>query len=294
MHLPLPISFRADRRGFALACSALLAGCALPETRSNHGGDHDRDARSDRGADHALEHWAAGAHRRPANVARDPHRHPIETLRFFGVREDSTVVEILPGSAGYYMEILAPWLRERGRYIAAGRDETAPPAYRADHQRLLARLQAQPELYDRVQVTLFNGDRHEVAPAGSADFVLTFRNLHNWLDRNEADAALRAFHRALKPGGILGVVDHRGRTDLDQAGQMRTGYVREDAAIALIERAGFRLIASSEVNANPRDTKDYASGVWTLPPTLRLGDRDRERYLAIGESDRFTLKFARV
>jgi len=204
------------------------------------------------------------------------------------------VVEILPGSGGYYMEILAPWLRDRGAYIAANdRGENSPPQYVADHKRLLGRLQAEPQLYGKVHVTRFDADRYEVAPAGSADFVLTFRNLHNWMERGEAEAALRAFHRALKPGGVLGVVDHRGRNDQSQEAQMKSGYVREDVAIALIEKAGFRLIGASEVNANPRDTKDHPAGVWTLPPTYRLKDQDRGKYAAIGESDRFTLKFVK-
>jgi predicted methyltransferase len=231
--------------------------------------------------------------RSAGNVARDRFRHPGETLAFFGIREDSTVVEILPGSGGYYMEILAPYLKDKGRYIAANRDETAAPQYLADHQKLLARLQAEPQLYGNVVVTKFNADRHEIAPPGSADFVLTFRNLHNWLERNELEGALRAFHRALKPGGALGVVDHRGRKDLPQEAQMKTGYVREDVAIALIEKAGFRFVGASEVNANPKDSKDHPEGVWTLPPTYRLKDKDRAKYEAIGESDRFTLKFVK-
>lgn len=241
----------------------------------------------------AIATWAAGTHRRAGNVARDAHRHPVETLAFFGVRKDSAVVEILPGSAGYYMEILAPWLRERGLYVAAGRDASAPPAYLADHAKLLERIAAEPRLYDRVQVSRFIAGRHEIAPAGSADFVLTFRNLHNWIERGELDGALRAFHKALKPGGVLGVVDHRARNDLPEAAQLKAGYVRQDAAIAMIERAGFRLVASSEINANPRDTRDHPEGVWTLPPSLRLKDRDRAKYEAIGESDRFTLKFVK-
>jgi predicted methyltransferase len=235
----------------------------------------------------------AGAHRTARNVARDRYRHPAETLVFFGIRDDSRVVEILPGSGGYYMEILAPYLRDKGQYVAASRDAQAPPAYVADHQKLLARLAAEPQLYDKVVVTQFAADRHEIAPAGSADFVLTFRNLHNWMDRDELDGALRAFHRALKPGGVLGVVDHRGRTDLPQSAQMKTGYVRQDVAIEAIERAGFRFVGASEANANPADTKDYPEGVWTLPPTYRLKDKDRAKYEAIGESDRFTLKFVR-
>lgn len=235
----------------------------------------------------------SGVHRRPANVARDPHRHPAQTLAFFGIRPDSAVVEILPGSGGYYMEILAPWLAAKGKYVAANRDEQAAPQYLADHQRLLDRLKAEPALYGKVVVTKFNADRHDIAPPGSADFVLTFRNLHNWIERGEVEGALRAFHRALKPGGVLGVVDHRGRTDQAQEAQMKSGYVREDYAIRVIERAGFRLAEVSEVNANAKDTKDHPEGVWTLPPTFRLKDQDRAKYQAIGESDRFTLKFVK-
>ncbi len=241
----------------------------------------------------ALARLLASASRTPANVARDRFRHPLEALEFFGVRPDSTVVEILPGSSGYYLEILAPYLKQRGLYVAANRDALAPPPYLADHQKLLARLAAEPGLYGKVVVTEFNADLHAIAPPGSADFVLTFRNLHNWMQRNEVEGALRAFRKALKPGGVLGVVDHRGRSDLPQAAQTKNGYVREDVAIALIEQAGFKLAGKSEINANPKDTKDYPEGVWTLPPTYRLKDQDRAKYAAIGESDRFTLKFVK-
>ena len=267
-----------DRLGGMLLVGAALLGCTPAQWQ-----DADQ-----------LERLAAAPHRSARNVARDGARHPVEVLKFFGVKPQHSVVEILPGSAGYYMEILAPYLREQGRYIAADRDRTAAPQYLADHERLLARLKAEPALYGKVAVTPFNADRHEIAPAGSADFVLTFRNLHNWLERGELEGALRAFHRALKPGGVLGVVDHRGRPGLSQEAQMKSGYVREDVAIALIEKAGFRLAARCEVNANPKDTKDHPEGVWTLPPTYRLKDRDRAKYQAIGESDRFTLKFVSV
>ena len=139
----------------------------------------------------------------------------------------------------------------------------------------------------------FAGDRHDIAPPGSADLVVTFRNIHNWMARGEAEAAFRSFYKALKPGGVLGVEEHRGRTDQPQDPAAKSGYVRQDYAIALAEGAGFKFVASSEVNANPKDTKDYPAGVWTLPPTLRLGDRDRAKYEAIGESDRFVLKFVK-
>ena len=263
--------------GLVASISFVLAGCASTPAS----------------IDPELAKWAAGSHRRPANVVRDPARNPLPVLALMGIMPTSNVVEVLPGSGGYYMEILAPYLRERGRYIAANRAADAPPQYVADHQRLLERLKAEPRYYDRVVVTAFDQDKHVIAPAGSADFVLTFRNLHNWLERNEIDGALRAFHRALKPGGILGVVDHRGRMDQSQAAQMKSGYVREDVAIEVIERAGFKLVGRSEVNANPRDTKDHPEGVWTLPPTYRLKDQDRAKYAAIGESDRFTLKFVK-
>jgi len=268
------------RAGALLAAVALTAACsATAPTRQP-------DAR--------LAQLAAAAHRTPANVARDPWRHPGEALGFFGVRETHTVIEILPGSAGYYLEILAPYLRENGRYIAASRDASAPPNYLADHQKLLARLAADPARYGQVMVVPFNADRHEIAPPGSADVVLTFRNLHNWIERGEVEGALRAFHRALKTGGTLGVVDHRGRDDVTQEAQMKSGYVRQDYAIALIERTGFRFAGAAEINANAKDTKDHPAGVWTLPPTYRLKDENRAKYQAIGESDRFTLKFMKL
>jgi predicted methyltransferase len=261
-----------------VACLSIMAFSYVPAQAEDQSG---------------LARWIAAPHRTARNVARDVYRHPLETLVFFGVKENSAVVEILPGSTGYYMEILAPYLRERGRYIAANRDEAAAPQYLADHKKLLARLKAEPNFYGKVLVTKFNADKHEIASPGSADFVLTFRNLHNWVERNEVDGALRAFHKALKPGAVLGVVDHRGRSDMSQEAQMKTGYVRQDFAIALIEKAGFKLAGASEVNANPKDTKDHPEGVWTLPPSYRLKDKDRAKYEAIGESDRFTLKFVK-
>ncbi len=234
----------------------------------------------------------SASYRSPSNVARDPYRHPAETLAFFGIRPDSTVVEILPGSGGYYMEILAPWLKDKGLYIGANRDGSQAQ-YQADHDKLLQRLIKEPDLYGKVLVTPFRADRHAIAPAGSADVVISFRNLHNWMEQGELQESLKAFYLALKPGGILGIVDHRGRTDQTQAEQIASGYVRQDVAIALIEQAGFKLQAVSEVNANPKDSKDHPEGVWTLPPSYRLKDKDREKYAAIGESDRFTLRFVK-
>lgn len=238
-----------------------------------------------------LAAMVAAPHRSPANVARDKYRKPYEVLKFFGVTENSRVVEVLPGATGYFTEIIAPYVRDKGLYITAGRDESAPPSYLEDHKRMLAKYAASPGLYGKIEVTKFFSDKYDIAPAGSMDFVLTFRNLHNWIERNEIDGALKAFHKALKPGGVLGVTDHRGRNDLSQEAQMKSGYIRQDYAIALIEKAGFQFIGSSEVKANPKDTKDHPEGVWTLPPSYRLKDVDRAKYEAIGESDRFVLKF---
>jgi predicted methyltransferase len=236
--------------------------------------------------DPALAAIIDGPQRNNANKARDRYRHPLEVLTFFGVKADSNVIEIVPGKAGYWAEILAPYLKDRGHYTASGDPER-------DIAPLNARIAASPELYGKTVVTEFMGGDQEIAPQNSADFVLTFRNIHNWMRAGTADATFHAFYRALKPGGILGVEEHRGRSDQPQDPQAKSGYVRQDYAIALAGKAGFKLIGSSEVNANPKDTKDYSEGVWTLPPTYRLKDQDREKYSAIGESDRFVLKFAK-
>jgi predicted methyltransferase len=236
--------------------------------------------------DPALAAIIDGPQRSEANKARDRYRHPLEVLTFFGVKADSNVVEIVPGRAGYWIEILAPYLKDRGHYTASGDAER-------DIAPLEARIGEIPGLYGKITVTEFTGGDQEIAPQNSADFVLTFRNIHNWMRAGTTNAAFRAFYKALKPGGILGVEEHRGRPDQPQDPQAKSGYVRQDYAIALAEKAGFKLLGSSEVNANPKDTKDYPEGVWTLPPTYRLKDQDREKYSAIGESDRFVLKFAK-
>ena len=241
---------------------------------------------------HVFEPLLTLNHRSPPNVVRDPFRNPSQTLAFFGVQRNSTVVEILPGSSAYYLEILAPWMRGHGKYIAANRDESLPQ-YVPDHLKLLERLKAQPNLYDQVVVMPFRSNFHAIATPGSVDFLISFRNLHNWMERKELTESLQTFHQALKKGGVLGIVDHRGRTDLSQEQQMTMGCLRQDVAIALIEAQGFQLVGVSEVNANPKDTKDYPEGVWTLPPTYRMKDVDRAKYEAIGESDRFTLKFVK-
>ena len=245
------------------------------------------------GADaEALRALAEGEHRSERNRARNEFRHPVETLEFLGVRPDMTVVELWPGAGGWYAEILAPYLRERGRYYAAGFDRQSPVEYYArGNKRFAEKLAARPDLYDRAVVTELSASGAEIAPPGSADAVLTFRNLHNWMSAGWVREALDAAFRALAPGGVLGLVEHRGAPGSEQDPKAESGYVTEAHTIELAEAAGFVLEASSEVNANPRDTRDHPGGVWALPPTLRHGDEGRAAYAAIGESDRMTLRF---
>lgn len=237
----------------------------------------------------------AGDHRSAANSVRDAFRHPAETLEFFGLEPGMTVVEIWPGG-GWYLEVIAPYLRTAGTYYAAGFDQDTTSAYaRGSIDRLAAKLAARPDLYGSAVVTELAKGKLDIAPESSADMVLTFRNIHNWMD-GETDFAAQVFaamYRALKPGGILGVVEHRAPADQPQDPKAESGYVSEAHVIDLAEAAGFQLADRSEINANPSDTKDYEGGVWTLPPSLSLGEVDREKYSAIGESDRMTLKFVK-
>ena len=241
-----------------------------------------------------IEKWVDGEHRAPGNRARNSYRHPAETLTFFGLEPSMTVVEIWP-SGGWYTEILAPLLRDEGKYYAAGFALTAKrtPEWRKKMQREYQRkLAAHPELYDQVIVTeLSIPERAEMAPPATADMVLTFRNVHNWMNGDYAPAIFEAMFKALKPGGVLGVVEHRAKKGTSRERMVESGYVTEGHVKKLAREAGFRFVESSEVNANPRDTAQHPAGVWTLPPTLRLGEKDRAKYLAIGESDRMTLRF---
>lgn len=242
----------------------------------------------------AVEQWMSGPHRAPGNAARNRFRHPKDTLTFLGLDPSMTVVEVWP-SGGWYTEILAPVLRENGKYYAAGFALTAKrtPAWRKkvqqDFQRKLA---ANPELYDRVIVTeLSIPERTEMAPPRTADMVLTFRNVHNWMKGDYAPGMFEAMFAALKPGGVLGVVEHRAPRGTSRAQMVQSGYVTEAHVKMLAKSAGFRLVERSQVNANPKDTANHPAGVWTLPPTLRLGEKDRSKFVAIGESDRMTLRF---
>ncbi len=240
-----------------------------------------------------LEAAVTGTHRAEGHAARNEWRHPVETLLFFGLRDDMTVVEIYPGGEGWYTEVLAPVLRERGKLYAASYDAQSPQQYFRDNAKLyLDKLAAHPEVYDKVVVTeLAPPEKTAIAPPGSADLVVTFRNLHNWVSRGTEGPMLEAMYRALKPGGTLGMVAHRGTPEMVGAEAAKAGYLAEAEAIRLVEAAGFRLVGKSEINANPKDTKDHPKGVWTLPPNFQLGEQDRAKYAAIGESDRMTLRF---
>jgi predicted methyltransferase len=265
---------------FALAAVAsLAASCSTTSTRETTA--------------LALDNILAGSQRSAENSARDRFRHPKDTLLFFGVRPEMTVLEVWP-EPGWYTEIIAPLVRERGKYYAAVITPDPQSKYvterLSDYQRKLA---SKPDVYGAVAVVTFPSDGGDVVPPGSLDMAVTFRNIHNWMAQDSAGQAFATLYKALKPGGVLGVVEHRGNSAVAQDPKAKSGYVNEDYAIRLIEGQGFRLVGESQVNANPKDTKDYEQGVWTLPPTYRLGDQDRQKYADIGESDRFTLKFVK-
>ncbi|QSX79198.1 class I SAM-dependent methyltransferase [Agrilutibacter solisilvae] len=241
----------------------------------------------------ALDAAIAGIWRDAKNAARDVHRHPAQTLAFFGVRPDQTVIEITPGG-GWYSAILAPYLREEGHYVAAVWDDAIPgqPNYRYDlNKRLRAKFAGNGAVFGTPDVRVFDPKAPGFGPASSADVVLTFRNAHNWVSDGNADAYFKAYFDVLKPGGTLGVVDHRARPGTSLDAMKESGYLTEALVIDLAQQAGFVLDARSEINANPKDTTDHPNGVWTLPPTNNHPPADDARYQAIGESDRMTLRF---
>ncbi len=231
----------------------------------------------------------ASSARTPANRARDGYRHPAETLAFFGVTPTQTVVEFIPGG-GWYTEILAPMVKGRGRYVAF------VPTSQAE--RIRTTLAGKAALYGATQVQAIDFKTGvSTMPAGTADVVVTFRNVHNLLMQDDpavADRVFKAFYAMLKPGGVLGVVDHRLPEAMDTAREKSSGYLKRSTIVRLAQNAGFKLAGESEINANPKDTHDHSEGVWTLPPTYQLKDVDRAKYAAIGESDRLTLKFVKA
>ncbi|QHJ01625.1 methyltransferase [Xylophilus rhododendri] len=234
-----------------------------------------------------------GPQRSAANRARDGARHPYETLAFFGLRPDAQVIEIAPGG-GWYTEILAAYLSPKGRLYAAHEPAEGSPGQQRARKAFADKLVADPATYGRVVLGTLPVERFtDIHPPGGADAVLTFRNIHNWISDGHFDETLRAFFAVLKPGGVLGVEEHRALPGTSLSQVIASGYVPQDFVVDRARAAGFRLAAISEINANPRDTHDHARGVWSLPPTLRGGEVDRAKYLAIGESDRMTLRFVK-
>ena len=243
----------------------------------------------------AVKAALAGPQRRPGNGDRDSQRHPLETLTFFGIRPNMTVLEVGPGE-GWYTEILAPTLAAKGKLIDTNNDPNGPEDSRGTFygQRFKALLDRAPELYGSVQTVVVDGKAPRLDGVSNVDAVLLMREVHGMVAGGTLDAWLTEIRKALKPGGVLGIVEHRANADADPMVSSKKGYVPEKWLVAHIEAMGFKLAGKSEINANPKDTKDYAEGVWTLPPSLELGAKDREKYMAIGESDRMTLKFVKV
>lgn len=269
---------------FCLTSAVFLSACASSQAP---------DPKVDPGTSSKLTDAVNGTHRSDAEKARDVYRHPAETLEFFGLRDDMTVVELFPG-AGWFTAILAPVLAESGVLVEQVFGDMNGPDNDANYYavRLNQRISAAPGVYAKLRLIAQPTDSFDLGPNSSADMVVTFRNLHN-LKPDAIKTLLAAVHAVLKPGGIFGIEEHRAAPGADPAKGEATGYLPEQWVIDTIEAAGFKLAGKSEINANPKDTKDYPEGVWTLPPTFALKDQDREKYAAIGESDRMTLKFVK-
>lgn len=277
---------------FRLLC-ALLVAPSLVVTPFSYAAA--QTAAADATSDEALDAAISGPQRTEAFRTRDVYRHPRETLEFFGVKPDATIVEIAPGG-GWYTEILAPYVHDRGKLYEAlyeSRDPALASEFAQDEQRFNKKLANNPATFDRVTVGTLRAGHMTAVPPNSADAVLTFRNIHNWIKDGQFDANLRAFYAALKPGGVLGIEEHRANPKITIDQVIKTGYVPESYVIAHALAAGFKFDAESNVNGNPRDTKDYPNGVWSLPPSLKGGEQDRARMIAIGESDRMTLRFVK-
>jgi predicted methyltransferase len=282
---------RSRIRGFATCLLAIglttMALTAAPSVASS------ASVTETSGADLAkLKAVVNGDQRSAENKARDKYRHPVETLAFFGIRPNMTVVELWP-FGGWYTEIIAPYVKDKGTYYAAAMDPTSTDREATEYNGELKKLlDAHPDLYGKVKWSVLAKGKYNLAPDGSADLVVTFRNIHNWVWSGDEKEVFAAAFRALKPGGVLGVEEHRANDPKAKPGRGQA-YVGEDYAISLIESVGFKLAGRSNINNNPKDTKDYPKGVWTLPPSFAMGDTDHAKYAAIGESDRFTLRFVK-
>lgn len=274
--------------GFFALSLALAAACGSPSPTATQS---PTSAVVDPETDAALTASLAQPDRTEKERMRDAYRHPKETLEFFGLRKDMTVVELWAGG-GWYSKVLAPVLADKGTFIATGYDASGSGEEAEFGKAIDARFK-NDKAFAKAQLHVMHPSKGDfnMGPDGSADLVLTFRNIHNWMEDGIADKVFAAAFAVLKKGGTFGVVEHRAKADADPEKVFKSGYVREDAVIAMAQKAGFVLAARSEINANPKDTKDYPKGVWTLPPAYANGEVDKDKYAAIGESDRMTLKF---
>ncbi len=242
----------------------------------------------------SLEDAVNSHARSEENSDRDEYQHPAETLTYFGVTPKMAVVEISPG-AGYFTEILAPLLAREGQYfMAVPRVPPHPPAFVIENEKKLQDiLLRQAEVKAKTKFIPFEPlDKRNRTRRDFADVVLAITSFHNWVAKDETRISLRFCRDILKPGGTLGIVQHR--IDEGKKRVPKSGYMYEKEVISLVTKAGFKFVGKSEINANPRDTADYPEGVWTLPPTYRMGDVDKRKYEYIGESDRMTLKFIKI
>ncbi|MFC3076516.1 class I SAM-dependent methyltransferase [Phenylobacterium terrae] len=286
-----------SRRSLVLFGAAALAACGRPAEEAKSAPDK---APAPKRGGMSLAEAVAGDWRSAQDKGRDAWRHPRETLEFFGLKPGMTVVEFWPG-AGWYTDILAPFLAATGGKLYAANLQPTDEASREVVNAFRRKLEADPKLYGQVEVTAFGLTSGPVAPAGSADMALFLRNLHNWMAAGIAEKAFRDAFLALKPGGVLGIEEHRANPGGVQDPLAADGYVQQDYVVQLAQEAGFVLQAASEINANPNDTKDHPFGVWTLPPVRRTSPRgqpddpafDRTKFDAIGESDRMTLRFVK-
>lgn len=242
-----------------------------------------------------LETVIQAPHRSDANRARDQYRHPKETLLFFGLQPNMTVVEISPAN-GWYTEIIGPFLKKQGQFYAAvpTLTEDMPEAMKRRDASYRQMLKVAPELYGNPVINTYDASAPVFAPNSAADLVVTFRNVHNWAKAGHTQPMFKGFFNALKPGGVLGVVEHRAKPGTPLSQQIESGYMTEQFVIESATAAGFKLDRSSEINSNPQDTKDHPGGVWNLLPNLRgVAENDKPKYRAMGESDRMTLRFTK-
>jgi predicted methyltransferase len=277
----------------AAAPPAAAAPAAAPKAPADQPAQPPPPVSADQMFGQKLDQVLAGDWRSDKNKARDQYRHPKQTLEFFGIKSGTTLIELTPGG-GWFAEILAPLFKGSGNYVAAIVTPKKKEGEDAqDMDALSKKFSGDPAHYSEAKVEQFDLKAPNLGTPGSADMVVTFRNVHNWVMADAAPGMFKACFDVLKPGGVLGVTDHRAAAGADLEKIKKSGYLPEDFVIKLATDAGFKLEARSEINANPKDTKDYAEGVWTLPPTLALKDKDQDKYLAIGESDRMTLKFVK-